>query len=345
MVLGLVALIVVARVAYSFLRPAGEKNAPANPRAQHRVTLALDPSEASVQIDQLPAMRDDLFLDESSPHVLLASAPGRITRRFSILAKTDMELSLHLGRTLTLPLAADPEPLRSELAVTYPANPATRDEINRAFAKLDRYAKCLTLLGYADGDARRGAAATVPKSSDTSVCVQLVDEANTLAPEMFPLRAAATAYFQGAQNGQSPTALRRLLATFRAEFLAARTSWQMDELARQGMDDGHTAAWHLRRVALAAQAWLRQSRAPMALAQGLPNRLAQFKQHFMAFLTFDARSHRPEAQDPGTSKFAGAAQDLRTLAEEYPGNKKPDAAAALAACRRLLVAFNALVVE
>ncbi|HEY5281566.1 MAG TPA: hypothetical protein VIM14_02145, partial [Polyangia bacterium] len=209
-VLGLLALIVVARVAYTFLRPASEKNAPTKPRVQHRVTLALDPSEASVQIDQLPAMRDDLFLDEGSPHVLLASAPGRITRRFTIEAKTDMELSLHLGRTLALPLATDPEPLRSELAVAYPANPATRDEINRAFAKLDRYARCLILLGYGDGDgdARRGATSTVPKSSDTSVCVQLVDEANTLAPEMFPLRAAGTAYFQAVQNGQSSTALR-----------------------------------------------------------------------------------------------------------------------------------------
>jgi hypothetical protein len=251
-----------------------------------------------------------------------------------------MELSLHLGRTLALPLGTDPEPLRSELAVAYSANPATRDEINRAFAKLDRYAKCLTLLGYVDGAARRGATSTVPKSSDTSVCVQLVDEANTLAPEMSPLRAAGTAYFQAVQNGQSPTALHRLLATFRAEFLAARTSWQMDELARQETDDGQTAAWHLRRVALAAHAWLRQSSVSSA---GLAEHRAQMKESLMAFLTFDGRSHRPEAQDPGTQAFASAAQDLQALADG--SNKRPETSLALAACRRLLVAFNALVVE
>jgi hypothetical protein len=242
-------------------------------------------------------------------------------------------------------LAADPEPLRGELAVAYPANPAARDESNRAFAKLDRYAKCLGLLGYVDGDARRGPTTAVPSSSDMIVCVQLVDEANTLAPEMFSLHAAGSAYFQSVQNGQSPSTLRRLLATFRAEFLAVRTSWQMDELARQRADDGQTAAWHMRRVALAAQAWLRQSRAPAGLAQSLSDRLAQFKEYFMAFLTFDARAHEPTEQDPGISKFVRAAQDLRVLAETYPSTRKPNAALALAACRRLLVAFNALVVE
>jgi hypothetical protein len=120
------------------------------------VTLAVDPADASVQIDQLPALRDDLFLDQGKSHVLYATAPGRISRRFSFEAKTDLDLSVYLGRTLALPSPEDPEPSASELSLRYPANPASRDEINHAFAKLDRYARCLALLGYTEGDARKG---------------------------------------------------------------------------------------------------------------------------------------------------------------------------------------------
>ena len=344
MALGLVALIVVAGLAYSYVRPAGRKKATASHREQHRVTLAVDPAEASVQIDHLPAMRDDLFLEEGVAHVLLAAAPGRITRRFTIEAKADLEISVHLGRTLALPSPADPEPSRGELALEYPVNPASRDDINRAFAKLDRYAKCLALLGYVDGDARRGRNSAGPSNSEMSGCIQLVDEANSLAPEMFQLRAAGTAYLQGVQSGQNSGTLHKLLATFRSEFLAVRTSWQMEELARQEKDDGATAAWHMRRVVLAAQAWLRQGRAPAKIAQGLPDRRVQFKEYQRAFLTFVDHSQRAMAQDSGAKDFVSASQELWTLAGGQTG-KRPDAATSLAACRRLIAAFNAVIVE
>jgi hypothetical protein len=187
-------------------------------------------------------MRDDLFLDQGKSHVLAASAPGRITRRFSFEVKTDMEFSVHLGRTLAPPSPTDPGPSPSELAVHYSANPAARDDINHAFAKLERYARCLALLGYVDGEGRTGGNPAGPSNSDMSGCVQLLDEATTLAPVMFQLHAAAVAYLQGVQGGQSPATLRTLLAAFRSEFLAARTDWQMAELARQEKDEGQTAA-------------------------------------------------------------------------------------------------------
>ena len=342
MALAVVALIVVARVAYSYFQPANGKNATVHRRVQHKVTLAVDPAEASVQIDNLPAMRDDLFLDEGAPHVLVAAAPGRITRKFSIEAKADLELSLHLGRALALPSPAEPEPSRGELALEYPANPASHDEINHAFAKLDRYARCLALLGYTDGDARRGGNSAGPSNSDMSACIRLVEEANTLAPEMFPLRAAVVAYLQGVQSGQNPVTLHKLLAAFRAEYLAARTRWQLEELSRQEKDDGRTAAWHMRRVALAAQAWLRQSKTAAASARGTSR--ARLDDALQSLLEFARHSSKGMAQVSGADAFTKSAQDVVALARSESG-KRSNSAAALADCRQLLGAFNALVVE
>jgi len=340
-VLGLVLLIVGVRVVTLYLRPAGGKSAPVTQHEQHKVTLAVDPAEASVQIDQLPAMRDDLFLNQDKAHVLAASAPGRITRKFSFEAKTDMELSVHLGRALVPPSPADPGPSTSELAVHYSANPATRDEINHAFAKLERYARCLALLGYTDGEARKGGNPAVPSNSDMSGCVQLLDEANALAPVMFQLHAAAVAYLQGVQGGQSPATLHKLLAGFRAEFLAVRTEWQVAELARQEKDEGQTAAWHMRRVALAAQAWLRQGKAGSGPARGLKESQAKLDEAHQALLGFAKQSPKELARVSGAVAFMSAAQEVVALARSTSGKRSE----ALAACSQLLSAFNALVVE
>jgi serine/threonine-protein kinase len=342
MALGLAALIVGARVALHYLRPASGENAPITPRAQHKVTLAVDPSEAVVQIDQLPAMRDDLFLDQGKSHVLAATAPGRIARRFSFGAKTDMELSVHLGRALMPPSPADREPSSGELSVRYPANPALRDEINRAFAKLERYARCLALLGFTDGDASKGGKAAGPSNSNMSGCVQLLDEANSMSPVMFQLHAAGVAYLQGVHDGQSPTTLHKLLTAFRAEFLAVRTNWQMEELSRQEKDDGQTAAWHMRRVALAAQAWLRQSRAASASARGARESRARFDEALHALLALAEHSPEEMARISGAAEFTRAAAEVVALAQS---DKRPDPAAAFAACRNLIAAFNALVVD
>jgi serine/threonine protein kinase len=341
---GLVLLIVGVRVVTIHLRPAGGKGAPVVQGEQHKVTLAVDPSEAVVQIDHLPAMRDDLFLDQDKAHILAASAPGRITRKFSFEAKTDMELSVHLGRALVLPSPADPGPSISESAVRYSANPATRDDINHAFAKLERYARCLALLGYTDGEARKGGNPAVPSNSDMSGCVQLLEEANALAPVMFQLHAAAMAYLQGVQGGQTPATLHKLLAAFRAEVLAVRTDWQMTELARQEKDEGQTAAWHMRRVALAAQAWLRQGKAGSAPARGLKESRAKLDEAYQALLGFAKQSPKEMARVSGADGFMSSAQDVVALARAEP-SKRAESAATLAACRQLLNAFNALVVE
>ena len=340
--LALVALVVGARVVTVYLRPSVGKVEPVTARTQHKVTLAVDPADAVVQIDELPAMRDDLFLDQGKSHVLAAAAPGRIARRFSFEAKTDMELSVHLGRALAPALPADPEPVPGEWSVRYPANPASRDEIDRAFAKLDRYARCLALLGFVDGDAPRGGRSASPSNSDMSGCVQLLDEASALSPVMFQLHAAGVAYLQGASNGQSPATLHKLRAAFRAEFLAARTSWQMEELSRQEKDDGQTAAWHMRRVALTAQAWLRQSKTASASVRGLKESRAKLDEAYQALLEFAARFPKEVARISKATEFTKAAADVAVLAQS---DKKHNSTAALAACRQLIAAFNALVVD
>ena len=173
-----------------------------------------------------------------------------------------------------------------------------------------------------------------------SGCVQLLDEANTLSPTMFQLHAAGVAYLQGVHSGQGPAALRKSLASFRAEFLAVRADWQMQELARQEKDEGQTAAWHMRRVALAAQAWLRSSKT--GSAQRVKQSRAKLEACQQDLLEFSRRSPKVMAGISGAEAFARATVELVALTQGKT-DKRPEAA--LTACRRLLNAFNDLVVD
>jgi hypothetical protein len=177
-----------------------------------------------------------------------------------------------------------------------------------------------------------------------SGCVQLLDEANGLAPVMFQLHAAGVAYLQGVHNGQSPAALHRLLAAFRAEFLATRTDWQMAELARQEKNEGQTAAWHMRRLALTAQVWLRQSKAGSANVRGMKESRAKLDEVHQALLGFDQHSPEAVAHVAGADAFMKSAEDVVALAKGESG-KRSEFASALVACTHLAAAFNALVVE
>ena len=336
--LAMVAFVVLGRFAVAHLRSSQQSSAAAaaQPR-QHRLTLALDPSDANVQIDQLPAPKDDLFVEHGRSHVLFAEAPGRIARKFSFNAATDLTLTVRLGRKLPLPMLTDPEPLPLELAVRYPASPASHEEIARAFAKLNRYAKCLALLGYGE-DAKPKA--TAPAASDISGCVQLLDEASSLSPGMSQLAAAGRAYLQGARGTEDGRPAPKLLASFRAHFLAVETDWQMEELARQEKDEGQSAAWHMRNLALQAQLWWRKSRAhgsartPDAARAGLKE--AYGKLHELA-------QHSPQqmATMSGAEAFKKAAADVLAVANDP--RSKPESG--FRACRELLAAFDAMIVE
>jgi hypothetical protein len=125
-------------------------------------------------------------------------------------------------------------------------------EIEHAFAKLERYADCLAMAGDASADGKKSGGRGRLRGEELALCQRLVTEAGTGEPAMPELQSAAESFLAASQGGQRLDAIGRVAATFRAEFLAARTAWQLEELSRQGQDEGQKAAWHMRRVALAA---------------------------------------------------------------------------------------------
>ncbi len=339
--LSLLAVAVVARVAYSYFRHDANGDPSMRHGAIHKVRLTVEPSQASVQIDHVPATQRELSLDSGAPHVLNAAAPGRVTKRFAFDAKPGLELSVHLGHSLPLPSPTDPPPLPAELAADYPDDPRPRVDIERAFAKLERYADCLALAGDAGGESKEGkkAGARVRlRGEELALCQRLVAEANAAEPAMPELQTAAESYLSATQGGQKLDALARLATTFRAELLAARAAWQLEELSRQGKDEGQKAAWHMRRVALAAQAWLRALKVQGPVSE---EHAAKLRDYHQALLEY-AQSAGPEmARITGGTDFLQSAEGVVALAR----GKRPGEFAALDAARRLLSAFDALVLE
>ena len=339
------AVAIGARGAYTYWRSAGDESPAVRRGVACRVHLTVEPSLASVQIDHIPATLRELSLDSGAPHVLNATSPGRVTRRFAFDAKPGLELSVHLRHTLPVPSPIDPPPLPAELAVDYPDAPRPQTEIEHAFAKLDRYADCLAMAGdvNAEGKAesKKSGGHGRLRGEELALCQGLVSEAGSAEPAMSELQSAAEAYLGAAQGGQKLDAIGRVAATFRAEFLVARTAWQFEELSRQGKDEGQKATWHLRRVALAAQAWLRSNKAQGQGAQGADARSAELREYHQAVLDY-AQGAGPEiARITGASDFMQVAENVVSLAR----GKKPSEFAALDAVRRLLSAFNALVAD
>jgi len=342
MALSLLALAVGARVAYSYLRPMADGSRPIRRGAIHKVRLTVEPSQASVQIDHAPTAQRELSLDSGAPHVVNAAAPGRVTRRFAFEANAGLELFVNLRHTLPLPSPTDPPPLPVELAADYPDDPLEQAEIEHAFAKLDRYADCLAMVGDASAEGKaegkKNSGRGRLRGEELALCQRLVSEAKAAEPPLPELQAAAESYLASAQGGQKLDALGRMAATFRAEFLAARATWQFEEVSRQGADEGQKASWYMRRVALAAQAWLRSLKAQ---AQVAGERAAKLREYHQSLLDYTQSAGPEIAGITGASDFMQAAESTAALAR----GKKPSEFAALDAVRRLLSAFNALVAD
>ncbi len=339
--LSLLAVAVVARVAYSYLRHTDGDVPSVRHGAMYKVRLMVEPSQASVQIDHVPTTQRELSLDSGAPHVLNAAAPGRVTKRFAFDAKPGLELSVHLGHSLPLPSPTDPPPLPAELAADYPDDPRPQVDVERAFAKLDRYADCLALADEAGGgvkEGRKAGARARLRGEELALCQRLIAEANAAEPALPELQTAAEGYLSASQGGQKLDALGRLATTFHAELLAARASWQREELSRLGKDEGPRAAWHMRRVALAAQAWLRALKAPGSVSEERTTKLREVHQALLDY----AQGAGPEmARITGGTDFLQSAEGVLALAR----GKRPGEFAALDATRRLLSAFDALVLE
>ena len=339
MALALLALAVVARLAYSYLRST-DGGSVLRRGVACKVHLRVEPSGATVQIDHVPTTQRELSLDSGAPHVLNAAAPGRVTRRLSFEAKPDLALTVHLRHALPLPSPTDPPPLPAELAVDYPDKPRSQSEIEHAFAKLDRYADCLAMVGDASAEgkaeSKRGGGRARLRGEELALCQRSISEAQAMDPVMPELQTTAESYLGAVQNGQRLDAIGRMATAFRAEFLAARAAWQFEELSRLGKDEGQTMGWHMRRVALAAQAWLRAHR-----AQSAAQRSAKLREYQQAMLDY-AQGAGPEmTRIVGASDFLQATENAVALAR----GKKVGEFAVLDAVRRLLSAFGALVLD
>jgi hypothetical protein len=331
-------------IAYRIHHKASIAKVPVNLRPQCHIALTVEPSDASIEVDHLPATPGDLLVDQDAGHVILVSAPGRIARTFSFEARPGLMLSIHLERTLPLPSATDALAFLTVSLPTYPTNPAPRSKISNAYAKLEHYSQCLTLLIEADRATGKDGSTGSASGARMSRCVQLLDTASALTPEMPELHKASQACLLGAHQGQSPPILHQLLQRFAAEYLAVRSAWQMEELARQEADDGRTAAWHMRRVTLAALAWLREVTSASKTARGLRSPRAWLDESHRGLLEFGWKNPQAMAQISGAGAFAEEAEHVATLARER-GDKRPDKSTALTACIRLVTAFNKLVVD
>ena len=130
---------------------------------------------------------------------------------------------------------------------------------------------------------------------------------------------------------------------FAGNFSPSQSRWQMEELSRQEKDEGRTAGWHMRQLALAAQAWLRQGKAASLSTRGIKEMRAKLDQAHQALLSFAQRSPKELARVAGAAAFVKAAEDV--VRRWHKANPSKRRGAALAACARLLAAFNVLVVD
>jgi hypothetical protein len=338
------AVAIGVRVAYSLLGSDGQARLLPRSGAKQKISLLVEPKEASVQIDHVPVAAGELPIDTSQErsHVLNAAAPGRLTRRFSFRAKPGMKLAVRLSHTLEVPGPADPPPLPAELDADYPESPRPGAEIDEAFAKLGHYADCRPLVDEQMADGKKGRGR--PRDELFEPCKLAVTSAADTEPPFPELQTAGEAYLGALQRGAKPDALARMAAAFRAEYLAARSVWQIEELSRQEKDEGQKAPWHLRRVALATHAWLRGRQAAATAPQAVEDRRAKLDAAFAAFMRLVRSTPEALAHTTGATDFLSAAEEAVALASGA-GGRKPTEFSALDACRKVITTFNALVVE
>jgi serine/threonine protein kinase len=323
-----------ARIVESYLRTERPGQAKAGSGKKYAIRLMVEPSQASIQIDHVPTAAREITLEGGIRHEINAAAPGRLTRRFTFVNDGSGVLSLRLRRHLPLPSPTDPPALAAELTAEYPDEPRSVADIDRAFDKLDRYTDCLAMIGDAALDGKKSSARSRLRKEDLALCQRSVAEAAAGEPVLPEVQAAAESFLDANQNGQKTDALVKLAIKFRAVFLAAQAAWEMEELARQGKDDGQEALWHMRRVALAARAWLRSLRTPVE--DGSARTLREYQQ---ALTDFAQSSAAEWAHGSGSTDFLRASQTVALLSRD----RKASEFAGLDSCRKLLSAFNALV--
>jgi len=323
-----------ASIAGSYLRKQQPGQAKAGSGKKYAIRLVVEPSQASIQIDHVPTAARGLTLEGGVHHEINAAAPGRLTRRFTFDSDGSGVLSLRLGRQLPLPSATDPPALAAELTAEYPDEPRSVADIDRAFDKLARYADCLAMIGDAALDGKKSGARTRLRKEELALCQRSVAEAAAGEPALPEMQAAAESFLEASQNSQKADTLGKLATRFRAEFLASQTAWEMEELARQGKDDGQKALWHMRRVVLAGRVWMRALRTSVQDSSG-----STLREYQQALADFAQGSTAEWGHVSGSADFLRASQTVALLSRD----KRVSEFAALDGCRKLLSAFNALV--
>jgi hypothetical protein len=346
--LGILLLLAMAgRLAYHFwqVRSLGESpgGSTVGKGPSVKVALLLDPADTNLQIDHIPTSKREVELSSGSSHLLNATSPGRVTRRFSFKATAGLKLVVRMNHLLAVPSPLDPSPVPAELSIRYPETARTSEEVDAAMAKLDKFAQCLAAAGDEGGNDKAGARARL-HGEDLARCKSLVHEAHGMAPAMATLESAADAYLAAIQSGQKLETVMRAGANLRAELLAERSAWQWEELALQEKLDGRKAAWHMRRVVLSAHAWLRALKANPPAPQTVSEQSSALNDSFNAFLVYAEDAREEMARMAGANDFMKLAQE--TVAVARPSDGKPRSEfAALSVCRRLVNAFNATVTE
>ena len=345
-------VLVAARVGYHFWqtgwqgRSASSAPVPAK-GVMRKVTLVLDPPDTSVQIDHIPTAKRELALDSATPHLLNATAPGRLDPPVLVRSQAWAQAG-----------GAHEPPAGAALA----SRPTARTRravrgLSRIAAPIGRNRRCPGQTGQVRPvpgcrERQPAKAATRPRPAPASACTARTWPAArpwcarrvTWRPPSPRSRARPMATFPLCKAGQKLEAVMRASAALRAELLAARSEWQWQELALQEKLDGRKAAWHMRRFALGANAWLRAMKSDPPARQSVDERASALSDIYSMFLDYAESARAEMARTTGANDFMKAAQD--TMAVVRPTDGKPRSEfAALGACRRLVAAFNALVVE
>jgi len=333
--IGLLAILITGRVAWSFLSSTGSLHP--SPAVGKGMTLRLFPDFATAQIDHIPAKPGLLELDLGMPHVFNATAPGRITRRFTFDGKPGATLEVRLPHAVAVPQPAEVPPLTAELAMDYPDQPRPLAEIDSAFVKLALYEDCLSGVAEAVGKGGKGK----PRAEVLITCQSRFGKAEGLTPTMSELESAARDFLAAIQSSAKPATLTRTAQAIQGELLAARAGWQLEELAAEGKAS-MSSAWHLRRVTVFAVLWQRATLALPEKPELLAKRRAQFDEYLQALDRYagDARGE--------LSRMAGAGEVLRfarEMATLVDAGKRPMDLAILDGTRRLVAAFNGLILD
>jgi len=336
---------IAARHVFTTGRPTSDDLGAARRVENPKVTVSIEPRDATVKVDHIPITMGELPLDTGGPqaHLVNAAAPRRVTRRFTFTMSPGMHLTVRLGRTLGAPDPNDPPPAAAEISTDYPDEPRSWNEIDLAFSKLSRYADCLGAIGEAAVELRKsGSRGRIVEKR--RLCQQTIGAVVASEPAMPELQSAAGAYLAALQNPEKPGRLLQLAVSFRTELLATRATWQLQEVARQEKDEGRKPGWHMRRLALMGQAWLRGRKASPALGHGGEPQRDKLDEYLQALKKSAHDEPRAWEHLSGAGDFIQAAEELVALAHGQ-GGKRATEAASLDACRKVLTAFDALILD